>query len=192
MSQDGIVQAAAEALARGQVVGVPTDTVYGLAADPWSEGAVEALYALKGRPERKPIGLLVASAEQAEEIADLGPGRPLAHHWPGALTLVVRPRVLIPDWIGHRALGTVGIRVPDHGLLRRLLQATGPLAVTSANRSGEPDMLDDEAARPEFGSGVAVYLPGQSPGGVASTVVDATGERVRLLRAGPIVIAEDA
>lgn len=191
MNEDRILEQAVAALDRGEVVGVPTDTVYGLAVDPWSEAAIEALYALKGRPEHKPIGLLVASVDQAEEIAHLGPGRSLAHHWPGALTLVVRPRVLIPDWVGHRASRTVGIRVPDHDLLRRLLQATGPLAVTSANRSGEPDLFDDRAVRAEFGSAVAVFLPGHSPGGVASTVVDATGERVRLLRAGPIVIAED-
>ena len=190
MNDEQILAEAAAALARGAVVGVPTDTVYGLAVDPWSETAIEDLYDLKGRPEHRPIGLLVASLEQAEEIADLGPGRALARHWPGALTLVVRPRMMIPDWIGDRALRTLGLRVPDHHLLRRLLQMTGPLAVTSANRSGEGEMLDDVAARAEFGSGVAVYLPGHSPGGVASTVVDATGASVRLLRAGPIVIAE--
>lgn len=191
MSDESILEGAAAALDRGEVVGVPTDTVYGLAVDPWSEPAIEALYALKGRPEHKPIGLLVASVGQAEEIADLGPGRTLTRHWPGALTLVVRPRVLIPDWIGDQALRTVGIRVPDHERLRRLLDRTGPLAVTSANRSGEPEMLDDAAARAEFGPGVTVYVPGHSPGGVASTVVDATGEAIRLLRPGPVVIAED-
>lgn len=191
MNDEQTLADAAAALARGEVVGVPTDTVYGLAVDPWSESAIEALYDLKGRPEHRPIGLLVASVDQAEEIADLGSGKAVTRHWPGALTLVVRPRVMIPDWIGDRALRTVGLRVPDHDLLRRLLQMTGPLAVTSANRSGEAEMLDAAAARVEFGSGVAVYVPGHSRGGVASTVVDATGRSVRLLRAGPIVIAED-
>ena len=191
MSQEAILVEAAAALARGEVVGVPTDTVYGLAVDPWSEPAIEALYALKGRPEHKPIGLLVASVSQAEEIADLGAARGLTRHWPGALTLVVRPRVLIPDWIGHQALRTVGIRVPDHERLRQLLERTGPLAVTSANRSGEAEMLDDAATRAVFGQGAAVYVPGRSPGGMASTVVDATGAAIRLLRPGPVVIAED-
>lgn len=182
--------AAAAAIALGEVVGVPTDTVYGLAVDPWNEEAIERLYDLKGRPEHKPIGLLVASVGQAEEIADLGAGRRLVEHWPGALTLVVRPRVVIPDWIGDRVVGTVGIRVPDHDELRELLEETGPLAVTSANRSGEADLLDDSAARAIFGDRVRVYLPGRCEGGVASTVIDATGGEVRVLRAGPVVIAE--
>lgn len=182
--------AAAAAIALGEVVGVPTDTVYGLAVDPWNEEAIERLYDLKGRPEHKPIGLLVASVGQAEEIADLGAGRRLVEHWPGALTLVVRPRVVIPDWIGDRVVGTVGIRVPDHDELRELLEETGPLAVTSANRSGEADLLDDSAARAIFGDRVRVYLPGRCEGGVASTVIDATRGEVRVLRAGPVVIAE--
>lgn len=190
MSRDDVV-AAASAIARGEVVGVPTDTVYGLAVDPWNGGAIERLYDLKGRPEHKPIGLLVASVGQAEEIADLGAGRRLVEHWPGALTLVVRPRVVIPDWIGDRVVGTVGIRVPDHDELRELLRETGPLAVTSANRSGEPDLLDDSAARSIFGDRVSVYLPGRCEGGVASTVVDATASEIRVLRAGPVVIAGD-
>lgn len=185
------VAAAAAAVAGGEVVGVPTDTVYGLAVDPWNEEAIERLYDLKGRPEHKPIGLLVASVGQAEEIVNLEAGWSLVDHWPGALTLVVRPRVVIPDWIGDQVVGTVGIRVPDHDELRELLTETGPLAVTSANRSGKPELLDDAAAREVFGDRVSVYLPGRCEGGVASTVVDTTGGEVRVLRAGPVVIAED-
>ncbi len=183
------LRGAIEQLAAGQVVGVPTDTVYGLAVDPWNEDAVALLYEMKGRPARKPIGLLAASVEQVEEIAYLSAGADLGRrHWPGALTLVVRPRVVIPDWVGDKALGTVGVRVPDHQLLRRLLAATGPLAVTSANRSGEPDLVDDASARKVFGERVSAYLPGKSPGGTASTVVDVSGRRMRLLRQGPIII----
>lgn len=186
-----LLDAALAALTRGDVVGVPTDTVYGLAVDPWQGEAIDRLYDLKGRPAHKPIGLLVASVAQAEEIADLGPGRDLVEHWPGALTLVVRPRVVIPDWIGDHALGTVGIRVPDHPLLLRLLERAGPLAVTSANRSGEEEAGDDRMARTLFGAAVAVYLPGRCPGGTASTVVDATVTPPRLLREGPVLIAAD-
>lgn len=184
-----LIREAHQRIAGGEVVGVPTDTVYGLAVDPWNEDAVALLYELKGRPARKPIGLLAASVEQVEEIAALGAGRDLARaHWPGALTLVVRPRVVIPDWVGDRALGTVGVRVPDHDLLRELLSVTGPLAVTSANRSGEADLVDDRTARALFGEGVACYLPGRSPGGLASTVVDASGRELRVLRQGPIAV----
>lgn len=185
-----LIDEAAAAVEAGGIVGVPTDTVYGLAVDPWNDRAVAALYDAKGRPEHKPIGLLAASLSQAEEIADLATCRDLAEeHWPGALTLVVRPKVLISDWVGDGAMGTVGIRVPDHDLLRDLLEVTGPLAVTSANRSGGPETLDDGAAKAAFGSLVQVYLRGRCPGQVASTVVDATAGELRLLRAGPVVIS---
>lgn len=182
------LERARAALEAGEVVGVPTDTVYGLAVDPWNEEAVGRLFDLKGRPEAKPIGLLAASTAQAADLADLGTAGDLVDHWPGALTLVVQPKVLIPDWVGNSALGTVGIRVPDQDLLRRLLEDTGPLAVTSANRTGEAEARDDETARRMFGAEVAVYLEGSCPGGQASTVVDATGGEIRLLRPGPVVI----
>ncbi len=181
------VETAATAISEGLVVGVPTDTVYGLAVDPWNESAVAALFVIKGRPPNKPIGLLAGSIDEVTEIVDLGPAASLAEcHWPGALSVVVRPRVLIPDWVGDRALGTVAVRVPDHEVLRDLLARTGPLAVTSANRTGEPEAGDDVEARRVFGTLVAVYVPGRSQGGVASTVVDATGPSLTVLRPGPI------
>lgn len=182
------LKAAVRALRAGGVVGVPTDTVYGLAVDPWNEAAVAALFRLKGRPAGRPVGLLAASPSQAAEVGDLRPASDLIRHWPGALTLVVRPRVVIPDWVGDSALQTVGIRVPDHPQLVRLLETTGPLAVTSANRSGEPEALDDVTAREIFGDEVDVYLPGRCPGGTASTVVDATSHPPKVLRRGPVVI----
>lgn len=182
---------AVQAIRRGDVVGVPTDTVYGIGVDPWNDEAVGKLYALKGRPGHKPIGLLAASVDQAGEVADLAAAGPLLEHWPGAVTFVVRPRVVIPDWVGDSAVGTVGVRVPDNETLQELLARTGPLAVTSANRSGAPDTLDDEAAQGVFGERVAVYLPGRCPGGQSSTVVDLTEGAPRVLRQGPIVISED-
>lgn len=185
------VEAAAAAIERGEVVGVPTDTVYGIGVDPWNESAVAKLYELKGRPEHKPIGLLAAGTEQAAEVADMTPAGDLLGHWPGAVTFVVRPRVLIPDWVGDSALGTVGIRVPDNRILRDLLERTGPLAVTSANRSGGSDTFDDVSAREVFGDRVAVYLRGRCPGGQGSTVVDLTDGSVRVLRQGPVVISAD-
>jgi L-threonylcarbamoyladenylate synthase len=183
---------AVAALERGQVVGVPTDTVYGLGVDPWNEEAVRALYELKGRPHNKPIGLLAASAEQAAQVGRLDVAGSLLEHWPGALTLVVRTRVVVPSWVGDSAVGTVGIRVPDHSLLRELLGRSGPLAVTSANLAGDPEALDDESAREIFGDRVAVYVEGKSLGATPSTVVDITQGEVRLLRAGPVVIDEGA
>lgn len=180
---------AADVVAAGRVIGVPTDTVYGLAADPWDETAVGMLFTLKGRPDDKPVGLLAASVDQASDIVDLAAARRLADlHWPGALTLVVRPVVVIPDWIGTSSVRTVGIRVPDHDDLRALLARTGPLAVTSANRSGQPETLDDVQARAVFGTEVPLYVPGRCPGGQASTVVDATQGPLEVLRQGPLQV----
>lgn len=183
-----MIDAAVAAVRSGLVVGLPTDTVYGIGADPLSPEAVRRLYELKGRPEGKPVGILVADIEQADEVAVIeGAARDLAtEHWPGALTLVVRPRVVMADWVGDMHLETLGIRVPDHQVARDLLRATGPLAVTSANLSGGPEAMTDVQARAIFGNDVALYLEGESPGGEASTVVDATGPTPTVLRPGPI------
>ena len=185
-----MIDQAVEAVRAEKVVGLPTDTVYGVGADPLSEAAVARLYELKERPQNRPVGLLVASIEQALTIGVVGgeAARLAQQHWPGALTLVVTPKVVLADWVGDRVLGTVGIRVPDHPTALGLLSETGPLAVTSANRSGGPETMSDTEARAVFGDEVAVYLPGVSPGGEASTVVDATGSRLVVLRPGPVAI----
>jgi tRNA A37 threonylcarbamoyladenosine synthetase subunit TsaC/SUA5/YrdC len=98
----------------------------------------------------------------------------------------VTPRVILANWVGDRQRSTVGIRVPDHPIALELLEGSGPLAVTSANRSGGAEAKDDVEARSVFGSEVAIYLPGVAPGGEASTVVDATGARLAVLREGPV------
>ncbi|MGH8946493.1 MAG: L-threonylcarbamoyladenylate synthase [Acidimicrobiia bacterium] len=181
---------AVAAISSGSVVGMPTDTVYGIGVDPLSAEAVERLFELKGRPPHKPVGLLAASLKDAMEVGVIeGRAADLARdHWPGALTLVVRPRVILADWVGDTQAETVGIRVPDHPVARELLAVTGPLAVTSANRSGDPDTTSAAEARALFGEEVAVYLEGTSPGGVPSTVVDATESGLRVLRPGPVPV----
>ncbi|MBU1228176.1 MAG: threonylcarbamoyl-AMP synthase [Actinobacteria bacterium] len=181
-------EAAVDAIRRGLVVGVPTDTVYGIAADPFSEEAMVALFAAKDRPRVMAIPILAAGPEQAGRVGwlDAGALTAAAVHWPGALTLVV-PRVPgLPEWIGHPGSGSVGIRVPDHPVALALLAVTGPLAVTSANRSGYPPAADDRTARAALGDAVAVYLEGSGAGGEASTVVDLTGSEPRVLRRGPV------
>ena len=185
-----MIEEAVAAVLAGQVVGLPTDTVYGIGVDPFEQEAVARLFELKGRPPHKPVGVLVATVEQAAEIADLGETgwRLAAAHWPGALTLVVRPKVVMADWVGDEQRETIGIRVPDHEVATELLRRTGPLAVTSANRSGEAETMDDRTARSLFGDSVAVYLVGTAPGGAASTVVDLTGTAVTVLRQGPVAI----
>jgi tRNA threonylcarbamoyl adenosine modification protein (Sua5/YciO/YrdC/YwlC family) len=185
-----VTSEAVDAIRSGQIVGIPTDTVYGLGADPLQEEAVSRLFDIKGRPPHRPVGLLVASIEQAKMIGELGEaGESLArNHWPGALTLVVTPLVVLTNWVGDAILRTVGLRVPDHPAALELLAETGPLAVTSANRSGGPETRSDTAARELFGEEVAVYIEGASPGGEASTVIDVTGGRAVVLREGPIPI----
>lgn len=169
-------------------MGLPTDTVYGLAAVPTNPEAVGRLYELKGRPEYKPVALLVASVEQAAELvsfSDTAAGLAKAH-WPGPLTLVLKTLRPLPPWVGDPVRQTVGVRMPDHELALEVLDAAGPLAVTSANRSGEEPGIDHVAAEQIFGSGVDLYLPGECPGGTASTVVDATTDELVVLRSGPI------
>lgn len=183
-----MLEAAIAALNDGQVVGCPTDTVYGLGVDPFNDDAIALLYEIKGRPAGKPIGLLVSSLEQAREIGELS-GRALAlarEHWPGGLTLIVTPRVVMSDWVGHKQRRTIGLRMPDHETALDLLQRAGPLAVTSANRSGDPETLDDESAFAIFGDQVAAYVRGVCLGGVASTVVDATSDSLKVLRQGDV------
>jgi tRNA threonylcarbamoyl adenosine modification protein (Sua5/YciO/YrdC/YwlC family) len=184
------VHDAVAAIRAGEIVGMPTDTVYGVGVDPLNQEAVTKLFELKGRPEHKPVGLLVATVEQAKVGGEIsGVAEELATaHWPGALTLVVVPKVILSDWVGDSQRRTVGLRVPDHPVALELLLETGPLAVTSANRSGEEEALDHTQARATFGDQVAVYLEGTSPGGTGSTVIDATSPELTVLRQGPIEI----
>lgn len=183
------IRAAAEVVRAGGVVGVPTDTVYGIGVDPLQEEAVATLFELKGRPFGRPIGVLVSSFERAAELGWIeGNAAVLAgEHWPGALTLVVRPRVVLPDWVGDSQSQTVGLRVPDHPVALELLEAAGPMSVTSANLSGQPEARSDVEARAVFGDRVH-YLAGTSSGGAPSTVVDATGASLVVLRGGPVEI----
>jgi len=185
-----VIGEAAEAIHSGLVVGIPTDTVYGIGVDPQEREAVSRLFEIKGRPEHIPVGLLVATVEQAKSIGEIGgAGEELARkHWPGPLTMVVKPRVILSDWVGDTYLRTVGIRVPDHPVAQELLERTGPLAVTSANRSGGKEALSDTEARRTFGEEIAVYLEGRCSGGEASTVVDVTGDQPVVLRKGPVPI----
>ena len=183
------IEAAVEALRGGAVVGLPTDTVYGIGVDPFQEVAMGSLFFVKGRGVDKAIPVLAADLQAVRLVALVAPeleGR-LADHWPGALTAVLPKAADAPAWVGDVATGTVAVRVPDHPLALELLSRFGPLAVTSANESGAPPTLDDVEALAALGNRVAVYLPGVSPGGMSSTVVDLTGAKARVLRPGPVV-----
>jgi tRNA threonylcarbamoyl adenosine modification protein (Sua5/YciO/YrdC/YwlC family) len=178
---------ALDALQRGLLVGVPTDTVYGVAADPFNREAVARLYAIKERDRSNPIPILGSDADAFGSIAVLtgDTAAAAARHWPGGLTLVVPKAEGAPAWIGDDR-DTVAIRVPDHPVALELLRSAGPLAVTSANRSGEPPTRTAAEARYSLGYGVAVCLEGEASLGEASTVVDFSGTEPVLLRQGPV------
>ncbi len=186
------VAEAAAAVRAGLLVGTPTDTVYGIAADPNRRSAMKLLMSLKGRSPGHPIALLAADAEQAGELCVITDrARSLAlEHWPGPLTMVMRATPGLPEWIGDPDRGTVGVRVPDHPVALDLLRRTGVLAVSSANRTGEAPAVDDERAREIFGDEVAGYLAGRGSADSASTVLDMTVEPPVVLRPGPIVIED--
>ena len=177
--EDGIA-AAKEAIGRGRLVVMPTDTVYGLAADAFDPAGVRRLLRAKGRTRRVPTPVLIGSAETLRALATkVAPeARELSREfWPGALTIICRQQPTL-QWDLGDTRGTVAIRVPDHPDALELLAETGPLAVSSANHHGEPPATTIDQAYEQFGERVAVYLDaGPTPGPVASTILDATATR---------------
>ena len=141
---------AVEHLRAGRIVAVPTDTVYGIAADMALPDAIERLFAAKQRPPDKAIAVLLADVDQADELGRLDPAARLLgeRFWPGALTLVlpILRGVVLPEALAADA-SSIGVRVPDHDAPRALARALGPLPTTSANRSGEPDLPDAASDR---------------------------------------------
>ena len=179
---------AIEVLAQGDLVAFPTDTVYGLGADAFNDQAVRKLYLAKGRSQEKAIPVLVANLEQFVDIVDRTtlPAMRLAEKfWPGPLTIVLRQASDLADAIS--AYGTVGVRIPDHPVAQELIHAAGPLAVTSANRSGDTEACTAEEIETNMGAQVDLIVDGgRTPGGQPSTVVDCTQDPPRILRVGPI------
>ena len=178
---------AADALRAGQVVVVPTDTVYGVGVAAWDAGAIERLFRLKGRDRTKPVAVLVADLAQAERIGRFDPiARRLAERfWPGALTMVLGRQADFTSRLGGDRT-SVGLRCPHHPALAELLTEVGPLAVTSANRSGQPTPSTAAEAAAQLDGEVSVVVDGGTLAGVASTVVDCTGPFPEVLREGPV------
>jgi tRNA threonylcarbamoyl adenosine modification protein (Sua5/YciO/YrdC/YwlC family) len=174
------VTACVTALRIAGVVAVPTDTVYGLAIDADNHLAKQKLYRLKGREANKPLVYMTADIEQlSAQILIPDYVRPiLAKHWPGALTVI----------FATMAGGTLGVRIPQAPFMLELLKAYGkPLAVTSANLSGEPEINSAEALQSQFKTAIDVYVPLFEPlSGVASTIIDVSHEAIKVLRQGEI------
>ncbi len=186
------VAAATRALAEGGIVAIPTDTVYGLAVDPFRAGATDRIFAAKRRPRDVNLPLLVSGVDQALSVSTAVPALALelmARYWPGPLTIVIPAKAGLAADLGDDDV-TVGVRAPDHPVPLALCAAVGPLATTSANRHGEPPMTTAAEVDATFGDALPLVLDGGLCAGSPSTVVDCTGEELKLLREGRIPWAE--
>jgi len=190
-SQDA-TRHALEILKAGGLVAFPTDTVYGVGALAFDGKAVESIYAAKDRPVEKAIPVLIGDPEDLEKVGIHIPAS--AHQlavrfWPGPLTILVPKRASLPESVS--ATSTVGVRVPDHEVARAILRAAGPMAVTSANISGEASPVTAEEVYEQLGGRIDLIIDGgKTPGGVPSTLVDCTTPELKVLREGPISLEE--
>ncbi len=187
-TRDQGIEAAIAAVQRGDLVVLPTDTVYGLGADAFKSWAVSALLNAKGR--RNPPPVLVGSRNTLDGLVFGLPqvARDLVEaFWPGALTIVVEHAPSLQWDLGDGMDGTVAVRMPLHPVALEVLRETGPMAVSSANKTGQPPAATAEEARDQLGYAVSVYLEaGPSQDTLASTIVDLTSEVPRVLRAGAL------
>ena len=185
------IAAAVAAVLKGDLVVLPTDTVYGIGADAFRPAAVTSLLTAKGRGRDMPPPVLVGSVRAASALVeDLGPyGQELVDEfWPGGLTLICRASRSL-KWDLGDTKGTVAVRMPQDQVALDLLAQTGPMAVSSANLTGQPAATTAEAAREQLGEAVEVYLDGgPCETDVPSTIVDLTGDMPRLLRGGAVSI----
>jgi L-threonylcarbamoyladenylate synthase len=191
-ANDESIQAALKMLHNGGLVAFPTDTVYGVGALAFDGKAVESIYTAKDRPVEKAIPVLIADAADMEKVGMDIPEiayQLAARFWPGPLTCIVPKQPTLPESVS--ATETVGVRVPDHEVARALLRAAGPMAVTSANISGQPSPSTAQEVFAQLGGRIDLIIDGgTTPGGVPSTLVDCTGEDLTILREGPISLEE--
>src|SRR3954467_14739710 len=191
-----LVSYAADRIRQGQVLGMPTDTFYGLAADPFNLRAVERVYEIKSRSRHKPLSLLIESVDQAEELA-----RPLPKefyalarkYWPGPLTIIVKAASRLPLKVTANT-GNVALRVPSSAIALAVIQAAAiPITATSANLSGAAECTTADAVREQLHDRIAIIVDGgTSPREVASTIIDLTDEEARwqVMREGAIPAQE--
>jgi tRNA threonylcarbamoyl adenosine modification protein (Sua5/YciO/YrdC/YwlC family) len=191
-----LIRYAAEQIRSGEILGMPTDTFYGLAADPFNLRAVERVYEIKSRSRHKPLSLLIESVDQAEELA-----RPLPKEfyelarkfWPGPLTLIVKAASRLPLKVTANT-GNVALRVPNSKIALSVIQTAAiPITATSANLSGASECTTAEAVRDQLQGRISIIVDGgMSPRDVASTIVDLTDEETRwqVMRVGAIPAQE--
>jgi L-threonylcarbamoyladenylate synthase len=186
------ITSALEILYSGGLVAFPTDTVYGVGALAFDGKAVESIYTAKERPVEKAIPVLIGDREDLSQVAEEIPlfaARLSARFWPGPLTVLVPKKPALPEVVS--ANPAVGVRVPDHEVARTLLRLSGPLAVTSANRSSQPSPTTAQEVLQQLGGRIALILDGgRTPGGIPSTLVDCMGTEIQILREGPITMEQ--
>ena len=186
------MQQALGVLNQGGLVAFPTDTVYGVGSLVFDGRAVESIYAAKDRPVEQAIPVLIADAADMEKVGMNIPAvthQLAARFWPGPLTCIIPKQPTLPEAVS--ATSTVGVRIPDHEVARALLRAAGPMAVTSANISGQPSPSTAEEVFAQLGGRIdLIFDGGRTPGGVPSTLVDCTEGELKILREGPISLAE--
>ena len=188
--QQSVIRAA-ELLKAGELVAFPTDTVYGLAAVASQPGAVTRLYVAKERPAEKAIPILIADVNDLTAVVTTigaSVARLIAHFWPGGLTLILPKSSAVPPEVSSTP--NVAVRLPAMPLVRQVIRAVGtPLAVTSANRSGQPSPRTAGEVMTQLGGRIAAILDGGTcPGGVPSTILDCTTNPPRILRAGAVSV----
>lgn len=186
------IQQALTVLKNGGIVAFPTDTVYGLGALAFDNAAIESIYVAKDRPIEKAIPILIGDLGDLDQVADNIPSMALrfaARFWPGPLTCIVPKKQTLP--LAVSATPTVAIRIPNHPDALALLRAAGPMAVTSANISGQTSPSTAEEVYAQLKGRLPMILDGgKTPGGVPSTLVDCTGIDPVILREGPISLAQ--
>ncbi len=191
-SSSDAIPRAIEILKTGGLVAFPTDTVYGVGALAFDGKAVESIYAAKDRPVEKAIPVLIGDSDDLEKVGIDIPDsahRLASRFWPGPLTILVPKRADLPGAVSSTS--TVGVRVPDHDVARALLQAAGPMAVTSANISGKQSPVTAEEVYEQLAGRIDLILDGgKTPGSVPSTLVDCTASELTVLREGPISLEE--
>jgi L-threonylcarbamoyladenylate synthase len=183
---------ALEILQAGGLVAFPTDTVYGVGAVAFDSAVVESIYTVKDRPVEKAIPILISDIDDLPKVTATIPdmaSKLASRFWPGPLTLVLPKRPYLPEAVS--STGTVAVRVPAHKVARELLRMAGPMAVTSANISGQPSPSTAEEVFAQLGGRIALIVDGgKTPGGVPSTLVDCTKDKPEILREGPISLEE--
>ena len=184
------IKSAVEKLSSGGVVGIPTDTLYGLAANLFDETALDRIYQIKGRPQKLALPVLISNTEQLQMVSDAISKTILKlarQFWPGPLTLVL-PKNNTVSYIATGGLDTIAVRIPNHRVPLAIIDELGfPITGTSANLSGKPDLITIESVESELGDHLDGLLKcGPRPLGIASTVVDVSSNEIAILREGVI------